>query len=168
MRNISSRAAAMTALMTFVLSLPATAFATSGVPAGTEVPLTFVAGVSSKTAQEGDPIAFRVARDVVADGRVAIPEGARAEGVVEKVHRGRTFGRKGELKIRLVRVQDLQGEYLPLESYKTGNRVAPGGPAASGAGLLVLGPLGLAAGAFVRGRDITIKPGTLIQAQVAG
>lgn len=138
------------------------------VPPGTPVMLEFMQTVSTKTARKGDRVRLRVYTKVVHNGRTLIRQDAPAEGVVEKVHRRRSFGRKGELKIRLIDVKDVDGDRVPLEPYRTGNRFSGGGPAAAGGGLLVLGPVGAVAGVFVKGKDITIDRGTRIVATVAG
>jgi len=55
--------------------------------------------LTSDTARVDDRITARVARDVVVDGRTAIPAGARLEGAVTLVERNQTTGR-GKLGIR--------------------------------------------------------------------
>jgi hypothetical protein len=49
--------------------------------------------LTSDTARVDDRITARVARDVVVDGRTAIPAGARLEGAVTLVERSQTTGR---------------------------------------------------------------------------
>jgi hypothetical protein len=138
------------------------------VPPGTPVMLEFMQSVSSKTARKGDAVRLRVYTAVVHNGKTLIRQDAPAEGIVEEVHRRRSFGRKGELRIKLVNVRDVDGHRVPLEAYHSGNRFAAEGPGAAGGGLLVLGPVGAVAGVFVKGKEITIDKGTRIQAEVAG
>lgn len=138
------------------------------VPPGTPVTLEFTQEVSTRTAKVGDHISMRVYTDVVVNGKRLIRQDAPALGVVTAVHRRRSFGRKGELKIKLENVRDAQGTRVPLEPYKSGNRFSAGGPGAAGGGLLVFGPVGMVAGVFVKGKEIVITKGTRIQAQVAG
>src|SRR4051794_11718483 len=78
----------------------APARAEQSVPAGTPVMLEFMQDVSSKTAQKGDRISLRVYTGVVVSGKTLIRQDAPAEGIVIDVHRRRTFGRQGELKIK--------------------------------------------------------------------
>jgi hypothetical protein len=130
--------------------------------------LEFRQEVSSKTAKKGDRIRLRVYTPVQVDGKTVIEQDAPATGIVTAVHRRRSFGRKGEIRIKLEQVRDVSGARVPLEAYKSGDRFAAGGPGAAGAGLLVLGPVGAVAGVFVKGKDVTIEKGTRIQAQVAG
>lgn len=136
------------------------------VPPGTAVLLQFQESVSTKTAKKGDQIQLRVYTDVVVDGKTLIKQDAPAIGIVESVRKPRSFGRKGELKLRLDSVRDIAGVRVPLEPYSTGDRFKAAGPGASGAGLVVLGPVGLVGGAFIKGSHITIDKGTRIQAMV--
>jgi hypothetical protein len=138
------------------------------VPPRTPVTLQFMQNVSTKSARRGDRIALRVYDPVVDHGKTLIRKDAPALGVVTSVKRPGIFGKKGELKIRLDRVSDVHGHRVPLETYRSGDRFRALGPGASGAGLLILGPLGLVGGAFVKGKDVTISAGTRIQAEVAG
>ena len=162
----ATRAAAL--LMPLALLAPMASRAQAPVPPGTPVQLEFMQEVSSKTARKGDKISLRVYTDVVMNGKTLIKQDAPAEGVVTKVHKRRSFGRQGELRIRLESVTDATGARVPLEPYTSGDRFKAEGPAASGAAALVLGPVGLVAGAFIKGKEVTIDKGTRIQAQVAG
>lgn len=156
------------AALSLGLLAPLSARAEQTIPAGTQVNLQFTQEVSTKTAKVGDHVTMRVYSDVLVNGKRLIRQDATAQGVVTTVHRPRTFGRKGELKIKLEHVKDVNGRRVPLEPYKSGERFGAGGPGAAGGGLLVFGPVGLVAGVFVKGKEIVITKGTRIQAQVAG
>lgn len=145
---------------------PVPARSAQSVPPGTAVLLQFQQDVSTKTAKKGDQIALRVYTDVVVDGKTLIKQDAPAVGIIESVRKPRSFGRRAELKLRLDSVKDVNGTRVPLEPYTTGDRFKATGPGAAGAGLLVLGPVGLVGGAFVKGSHITIDKGTRIQAAV--
>lgn len=138
------------------------------VPPGTRITLQFDRSVSTRTARKGGTVPLRVYSPVVVRGKTLIDQDAPATGVVTSVRRPGRFGKRGELKIRLVSVRDRSGARVPLEAYTSGDRFSAGGPGASAAGLLVLGPIGLAGGAFVKGKHVTIDRGTRIQAVVAG
>src|SRR5438045_2389807 len=71
----------------------------TSIPPGTEVPLEFTEEVSTRTAQKGDVIHFRVYEDVRVNGRTMLRAGAPASGVVESVKHPGRFGKRGELKI---------------------------------------------------------------------
>src|ERR1051325_3006230 len=146
-----------------LFALPARA---ATVPAGTPVMMQFEDTVSPKTAKRGDVIAFRVVSDVTDNGQTVIRDGAPAVGIVESVKKPGRFGKRGELKIRMQTVNDVNGGTVNLEPYTSGKRFSAAGPGASAGGLLILGPVGLVGGAVVKGSNVTIDSGTRIEARV--
>jgi hypothetical protein len=71
-------------------------------PTGTRIPLVLHNGVSTRTAQVGDPVYFETLFPVMKDGRVIVPAGSYVSGeVTESKRPGRVKGR-GELNIRLM------------------------------------------------------------------
>jgi hypothetical protein len=71
------------------------------VEAGRRIPLTFLKGVSTKTAQAGDPVYLETLFPISANGRIAIPRGSYVQGSVVSAKRaGRVKGR-AELRVRL-------------------------------------------------------------------
>jgi len=159
---------AAAALLAAALFAPAAVRADHSVPAGTPVMLQFMDEVSTKTAKKGDRLQFRVYTDVVHGGKTWIKQDAVAEGIVDSVKRPGRFGKKGELKIRLENVHDVNGVRVPLDPYTSGKRFDSKGPGAAAGGLVVLGPVGLVGGAFVKGDHVTVEKGTRIEAKVAG
>lgn len=72
--------------------------------AGTAVPLVTLGEVSSKLQRQGDRFDLEVSEDVVVEGQVAIPRGARAVGeITRQVARG-AYGKPGKLEVRLLHV----------------------------------------------------------------
>jgi hypothetical protein len=65
-------------------------------------------------------------------------------------------------------VADIRGNRIALDPYSSGERFKAEGPGAAAGGLLVLGPIGVVGGAFVKGNHVAIDKGTRIQARVAG
>jgi hypothetical protein len=71
-------------------------------PVGTRLPLVLHNGISTRTAQVGDPVYFETLFPVMKDGRVIIPAGSYVSGeVTESKRPGRVKGR-GEIAIRLM------------------------------------------------------------------
>ncbi len=71
-------------------------------PVGTRLPLVLHNGISTRTAQIGDPVYFETLFPVMKDGRVIIPAGSYVSGeVTESKRPGRVKGR-GEIAIRLM------------------------------------------------------------------
>jgi len=150
-------------------ALAAASFATL-LPKGTDVRLAFDDGLTSKSARVGDKVKFHVVDDVVVDGQVVIKKGEAAEGTVVDVARGRRFGVGARLRIRLDPIAASDGTPVPIASRQRGKAIGnktDEAAALSGAGALVLGPIGLGIGYFVTGKDVTIEPGDTLTTDVA-
>lgn len=130
------------------------------------VGLEFQQELDSRTAKKGDQVALKVVDDVTVDGKLRFRQGAEANGIVEDVDPPGRFGKPAQIHLRLDWVKDINGEHVPLRSYhKGGSWDAKAGGASLG-GALLLGPLGLAGGALIKGKQITIRKGARIKAQV--
>ena len=68
---------------------------------GTIVPVEAVKNVRATEVQVGQNVDFRVTRDIVVDGAVAIPTGTIVKGSVYEAKRSTAFGTKGRLGIKL-------------------------------------------------------------------
>jgi type IV secretory pathway VirB10-like protein len=128
------------------------------IPASSVVALRVETPVTSEMARIEDRVEARVTRDVIADGRVAIPAGARAIGDVVEVDRGGKMKGKARLGVRFHTLVFADGSQLSLrtdpilrEGSSPGNESARkiGGAAIGGA---VLGAImGGAKGAAIGG-----------------
>jgi hypothetical protein len=72
--------------------------------------------VSSDRARVEDRVEARVTRDVRVGGRVAIPAGARAIGIVSQVDRGGKFKERARIAIRFQTVVLADGTRLPIST----------------------------------------------------
>ena len=161
--QLLAQAAASTAAAAPAAVVPADAAAPSGklvLKEGTDVSLKFDQDLSSKTAQEGDPVALVLDQDLTVGNVVVAKAGDKAVGEVSHAKKAGMMGKGGELNIRLdyVKAGDnrimLRGTKGREGDDKTGTAVA----------LTVLfGPIGL----IKHGKDIDIKPGTALKAYVA-
>lgn len=128
------------------------------IPDGTELTVVTNEEITSKTATEGDPLSFKVAEDVVINGRVVIAKDTLVKGIVASAKKSGRFGRGGNLGIRIESAMTVDNQKVKLRSVKgkegddkTGTTVA----------LVVLfGPLGF----LKKGKNAIIKPGTQIKA----
>jgi hypothetical protein len=127
---------------------------------GSDVALKFAQDLSSKTANEGDPVEFVLDQDLVVNNVVVARAGSKAVGEVTHAKKAGMMGKGGELNIRLnyLKVGDarvmLRGSKGREGDDKTGTAVA----------LTVLfGPIGL----IKHGKEIDIKQGTPLKAFVA-
>jgi len=127
------------------------------IPDGTEFTVVTIDEISSKTAAEGDPLTFKVDKDVTIDGQVVIAKGTLVKGVVAQAKKAGMMGRGGSLGIRVESATTVDNQKIKLRSTKgkegddkTGTTVA----------LVVLfGPLGF----LKKGKNAVIKPGTEIK-----
>lgn len=141
------------------------AFATV-VPQGTGVGLVFRQDLSSRTAKAGDRVKFEVARDVRVDGKTVLTAGTRVTGVIEKVSKSGRFGKNGSIRLVLNPVNG-----IPLQPRQKGKDFKGSrtdkAAIASGAGLLVLGPVGLVGGVFIQGKSVIIHSGDKLETEVS-
>ena len=68
---------------------------------GTIVPLESTAKIKAADVNVGQTVDFRVSRDVLVDGIVAIPCGTIAKGTVYEAKKSTAFGTKGRLGIKV-------------------------------------------------------------------
>ncbi len=133
---------------------------------GSHIKLRLEQTVNTKSAQPGEPLVFSIADNTFVDGTVlVVAQGAFAAGTVSSVRRGARFGRSGQINIQVYGVDALDGTALPVEirsmTGKTLSKQHLGmAVGASTVGYLALGPLGLAGGWFVKGRDVEIPQDT--------
>src|SRR6185503_1981586 len=78
-----------------------TAFAAE-IPAGTHVLLRMEHSVSSRTAKAGDGVHLRTSVPISAGGRIVVPIGSYAQGVISEVHRGKRPGLQIQLTTLLL------------------------------------------------------------------
>jgi len=127
---------------------------------GSDVALKFAQDLSSKTANEGDPVELVLDQDLIVNNVVVARAGCKAVGEVTHAKKAGMMGKGGELNIRLDYLKSgdarilLRGSKGREGDDKTGTAVA----------LTVLfGPIGL----IKHGKDIDIKQGTPLKAYVA-
>ena len=84
------------------------------IPVGQKVELLNYRLLSSRTAQQGEPIQFLVKENIDVRGEVVIARGALAQGSILTAKPAGAFGIKGKLVIRLDKVEALTGQWFPL------------------------------------------------------
>lgn len=140
------------------------------IPEGTLVRMRNLEPLNSKTAQKGDPVYFAVDEDIVVNDVVAIPRGMEAEGVITNARKSGLFGKDGKIEITYHTVRAGDNTPVPLivgEKTKEEYMRTAGAVGASAAGAIVLGPVGLVGGLFVRGNDVDLPEGVEMFAEVS-
>jgi hypothetical protein len=129
------------------------------VPADTVIDVVLDETISSKTAQSGDKFSSTIESPVEIDGKVAIPKGARAEGVVRDAKAAGRFKGGAALALELTgitvagRNYEVRTSGAAMSSKGKGKRTAAmvGGGAAGGAAIggIAGGGKGAAIGALI-------------------
>jgi hypothetical protein len=86
------------------------------VPASSVVGLHVSTSITSETAKVEDRVEARVTRDVIADGRVAIPAGTKVIGDVTLVERGGKMKDKARLGVRFHTLVLADGDQVPFRT----------------------------------------------------
>ncbi|GAB4281386.1 MAG: hypothetical protein Kow0029_26440 [Candidatus Rifleibacteriota bacterium] len=138
------------------------------IPKGTEIKLKLGKSISSRNSQRNDLVPMTVADDLFIDRNIlALSKGGIISGKVKSVRRGGRFGRSGYINLEIKTIESMDSTELPVEVAYAGQErfdkkrlgMAAG---ASTLGYLVLGPIGLAGGAFIKGDDVEVPAGTEI------
>jgi len=126
---------------------------------GNEVPLKFVNAISSKTANEGDPVEFVLDEDLKVGDSVVVAKGAHALATVTTAKKAGMMGRPGDLAVQI--------QYLVVGSNGVHIRGTKGreGDSRTGAAValtVLFGPIGL----IKHGKNVEIPAGTPLTAYV--
>lgn len=133
------------------------------VPAGTLIKIALSETVTTKNIKVGDKVPFHVAEDVIVDGVLVFTKGGKGEGKVTKMQPAKNFGRNAELLVEFEKTKAMEGTYVETfvgEASKTEMERMGLAAGASIAGMVLLGPIGIIAGAFVKGKNIELPAGT--------
>jgi hypothetical protein len=128
------------------------------VPASSVIGLRVETPLSTERAQVEDRVDARVTRDVMVDGRVAIPSGARAMGSVILVERGGKMKDRARLGVRFHTLVLADGTQLPINTeaiYREGD--SPSGESARKIGGAAVG--GAILGALIGGKKGAVVGG---------
>jgi hypothetical protein len=129
-------------------------------PAETLVRISLLQSVNSGTTKVGDKVPYRVVDDVMVDGRMVIPAGTEAVATVTEVSSAGPLGRDGRIVIDFGRVASLDGTFVELRVDQRAtekNKSLELAAGASMAGVMLLGPVGLVGGYFIKGKDVGIQ-----------
>jgi hypothetical protein len=146
------------------------------VPEGTVLDLRLLEEVSSETAKAGQVARLVVTTNVVVDGVVVVPAGSIAELTVKDAVAGSHAFKKAKLDVELKSVKAIDGTLISLVPASQDGSVASTdvnqdqttqlAVGASIAGLVLLGPIGAAAGFLVRADQIVLPADLAVRAAV--
>jgi len=133
------------------------------VPANSLIKIALVTPVNAKNLKVGDTIHYQVAEDVLIDGNLVFAKGEPGEGTVTKVRQARDFGRDAEVNIEFEKTKAIDGTYVTTyvgEEAKKEMKTMAMAAGASLVGMVLLGPIGVITGIFVKGKNIDLPEGT--------
>lgn len=140
-------------------------------PAKTLMKVRLLGRLDSASNRVGDAVEYRVVEDVRMGSRVLIPAGTTGKAQVTEVQSAGPVGRAGRIVLDFGMIPAIDGTTVPV---KMGERATQQNQeavtlaaGASMAGVLLLGPIGLVGGYFVRGKDVTIETNTEFFVEVA-
>jgi hypothetical protein len=139
-------------------------------PGGTPLTVRLTAPVSSGSSHVDDDIQFKAVDDVVIDGWIVIPKDAVGEGVVSSVDPAGTHGHSGQIGITFKWIYGADGLKVRLSevpSKDTEGDLKGTSATATVLSTVLLGPVGLFAHNFVRGKDVTIDTSKKISLYIA-
>jgi len=157
------------AVMMCLFLFPVASFAETLIPKGTLVRLKMDKTLSTRTNKTGEMVRLSVVDAIQIGKQVVIKKGAVAQAQLEKVRGPGRFGRNGSIKIRYLFVTSARGTQIPIvlgERSMKANQSMGLAAGASAAGYIILGPIGVVGGAFVKGHHIDIPAGTELMVEV--
>lgn len=143
---------------------------TVSLPKDNVIKIEFLDQLSTKQSRAGDVVNFKAADNLYVNDVMVLPKGARGTGFIKKVVQPGIFGKDGRIDINFTSINAVDGTQIPVTvgelSKQKASSVAGAGAATIG-GLVILGPVGIVGGAFVKGASVTIPAGSCTYVQTA-
>lgn len=137
------------------------------IPQDTLVTLQFTDPVSTRTSEAGQKVNLRVADDVYVGTQLVIHKGETTTATLTEVRKPRSWGRSGKIGMEFGTVKAIDGTDIALGPWSKDTLKSAGYAAgATIGGAVVLGPVGLLGGLFVKGKNVDIPVGQSIVAAV--
>jgi len=124
--------------------------------------IVFTSEMSTKMSRQGDKVNFKAGDNLYVNDVLVLPKGATGIGEVKKVVQPGIFGKDGRIDITFTHIYGVDGTKIPLTVGELAKQKAESIAGAAGAaigGMIVLGPVGVIGGAFVKGNSVTIPVG---------
>ncbi len=130
------------------------------VPAGTAIPLTLMSPIKSKSTRPGDQVRAQVAFPVTVGSQLAVPAGAFAEGVVQRVKARAQASQAPSVQIHFTRLVFANGYAVELDAQNPQSYLLPDHDNGSTLEVAELLPLPLPGAHFAmgEGQQTTMPP----------
>src|SRR6056297_343849 len=138
------------------------------IPKNTLIKIKTFDKVSSVSSKSGDKVRFEVSEDVYIDSKLAIPAGSTGIMEISQVEKSCNLGKEGKIDLNFSKVMAIDGTEVRVDLDEEAQMMNESQQLALGASILgaaVLGPVGLIAGYFVKGKEEELPKGSEIYVQ---
>ena len=139
-------------------------------PKDSVIKIQFTQELGNKISKVGDEVGFKAADNLFVNDVLVLPKGATGIGKVKKVVQPGIFGKDGRVDINFMYILGTDGTEIPVFVGELAEQQAKSYAGAAGAaigGMIILGPVGVIGGAFVKGSSVTIPEGSVTFVQVS-
>ncbi len=140
-------------------------------PADSLIKVEFTEELSTRENKAGDILRLRAADNFSVNDVLVIPKGAIGRGKIKKVSQPGMFGKDGRIDMEFTFVSAIDGTHIRIyigELAKQEMKSIAGAAGASIGGIIILGPVGIVGGAFVKGKAMVIPKGSFTIVQTSG
>ena len=137
-------------------------------PKDSVIKIEFTEQLGNKISQVGDEVGFKAADNLYVNDVLVLPKGATGVGKVKKVVQPGMFGKDGRVDIDFMYINGVDGIKIPVFVGELAKQQAKSYAGAAGAaigGMIILGPVGVIGGAFVKGSSVVIPEGSITYVQ---
>lgn len=137
-------------------------------PKDSVIKVEFIQELGNKINKVGDEVAFKAADNLYVNDVLVLPKGATGVGKVKKVVQPGMFGKDGRVDIDFMYIYGTDGTEISVFVGELAEQQAKSYAGAAGAaigGMIILGPIGVVGGAFVKGSSVTIPAGSVTYVQ---
>ncbi len=137
------------------------------IPASTVVKTALAQTLTVRNVKTDDKVVLNLIKEIVISQTLVAPKGSRVFAHITKVKPPRSFGRPSEIEMAFDALEVIEPGSVAVTMGEAAKKATEadaatiGAAGASFAGVILLGPLGLASGFLVRGSDKQLKEGTL-------
>jgi hypothetical protein len=139
-------------------------------PKDSVMQIEFTQELGNKISKVGDEVSFKAADNLYVNDVLVLPKGATGVGKVKKVVQPGMFGKDGRVDVDFMFINGVDGTHIPVFVGELAKQEAKSYAGAAGAaigGMIILGPIGVIGGAFVKGSSVVIPEGSVTYVQTS-
>lgn len=139
-------------------------------PKDSVIKIEFTQELGNRINKVGDEIGFKAADNLYVNDVLVLPVGATGVGKIKKVVQPGMFGKDGRVDINFMYINGVDGTKIPVFVGELAKQQAKSYAGAAGAaigGMIILGPVGVIGGAFVKGSSVVIPAGSVTYVQTS-